>query len=253
MPVPATLQTEAALIEIFSSIQGEGMLVGCRQIFLRLPHCNLNCHYCDTDFAATDFCQVEDLPGSGQLRALANPLSLAQVQGLIEGWCRDAPGAHHSISITGGEPLVSHELLANWLPVLRKLLPIYLETNGTLPDELEKLLPHIDWVSMDIKLSSQTGLPTDWAAHLKFLQLAQRTNCYVKMVVGVNTPALELLQGAKLVADVSSEIPLILQPVTIEGKISLSTSTLLEMQRLVATRHSNVRIIPQTHRFMGVL
>jgi organic radical activating enzyme len=253
MPVPATLQTEAALIEIFSSIQGEGMLVGCRQIFLRLPHCNLNCRYCDTDFAATEFCQVEDPPGSGQLRALANPLSLAQVQGLIAGWCRDAPGAHHSISLTGGEPLVSHELLATWLPELRKLLPIYLETNGTLPVALEKLLPHIDWVSMDIKLHSQTGLPTDWAAHRKFLQIARHTNCYVKMVVGESTPALELLKGAKLVAAVSGEIPLILQPVTVAGKISIATSALLEMQRLVATLHSNVRIIPQTHRFMGIL
>jgi len=73
------------------------------------------------------------------------------------------------------------------------------------------------------------------------------------MVVGENTPALELLQGAKLVAAVSGEIPLILQPVTIAGKISLATGTLLEMQRLVVTHHSNVRIIPQTHRFMGLL
>ncbi len=251
--MPATPQTEASLIEIFSSIQGEGMLVGCRQIFIRLPHCNLNCRYCDTEFAATRFCQVENPPGSGQLQEIVNPLSLTQVQVLIEDWCREAPGAHHSISLTGGEPLVSVKLLATWLPELRKWLPIYLETNGTLPDELETLLPHIDWVSMDIKLSSQTGLPTDWAAHRKFLEIAQRTNCYVKMVVGENTPALELLQGARLVAAVSGEITLILQPVTIDGKISISTSTLLAMQRLIATIHSNVRVIPQTHRFMGLL
>lgn len=251
--MPATRPAEAPLIEIFSSIQGEGILVGCRQIFLRLPHCNLDCRYCDTDFAVTDLCQVEDPPGSGQLRALENPLALEQVQALITGWCQDAPGAHHSISVTGGEPLVNHETLAAWLPALRQVLPIYLETNGTLPAELENLIPSIDWVSMDIKLNSQTGLTTDWDLHRKFLQIANRTSCYVKMVVGATTATLELQQAAELVAETSSEIPLILQPVTIDERIGVSTRALLEMQQLIAATHPNVRIIPQTHRFMGLL
>ena len=36
--------------EIFSSIQGEGPVVGYKQLFIRFCGCNLNCAYCDTEF-----------------------------------------------------------------------------------------------------------------------------------------------------------------------------------------------------------
>ena len=39
---------DAPIIEIFSSIQGEGLLIGERQIFVRFAGCNLDCTYCDT-------------------------------------------------------------------------------------------------------------------------------------------------------------------------------------------------------------
>ena len=36
--------------EIFTSIQGEGLYIGQKQIFVRFSRCNLSCAYCDTDF-----------------------------------------------------------------------------------------------------------------------------------------------------------------------------------------------------------
>ena len=39
------------ILEIFSSIKGEGPYVGERQIFIRLKDCNLDCIYCDVDKA----------------------------------------------------------------------------------------------------------------------------------------------------------------------------------------------------------
>ena len=37
----------ARVVEVFSSIQGEGVCLGHRQIFVRLGGCNLHCDYCD--------------------------------------------------------------------------------------------------------------------------------------------------------------------------------------------------------------
>ena len=119
-PIP-----KADLIEIFSSIQGEGVLVGFRQIFLRFPDCNLKCHYCDTDFLKTATCLVENSSGSGELNSLKNPVDFTLVRKLINAWSTELPGAHHSISITGGEPLLHEKLLLSWLPELRKILPVF--------------------------------------------------------------------------------------------------------------------------------
>ncbi|MDX2494847.1 MAG: 7-carboxy-7-deazaguanine synthase QueE [Desulfuromusa sp.] len=251
--MPTLLTPKADLIEIFSSIQGEGVLVGVRQIFIRFPDCNLNCRYCDTDFLKSQTCQVESEPGSGKLEAFENPLDFSRVKNLVTTWNSELPGAHHSISITGGEPLLHGEVLLSWLPELRKILPIYLETNGTLPNQLEMLIQHLDWISMDIKLHSQTGLRTEWEIHRQFLKIANQTDCYVKLVVGEETPDLELQLAADLVSEVSKQIPIVLQPVTLQGQVAISTKRLLQMQSLIADINSNLRVIPQTHRFMGIL
>lgn len=253
MPVPATAKAEAPLVEIFSSLQGEGILVGRRQVFIRFSGCHLNCAYCDTDFSASDQCKVERTPGAGDFELLPNPVALEPVVALIQAWKMAAPQAHHSISLTGGEPLLHADTLSLWLPELRQLLPIYLETSGTLPAQLESLLPHIDWISMDIKLPSLTGVATDWLAQKDFLQLATQTGCYVKIVVAETTPGEELLQAVELINSIDETLPLVLQPVTVAEKVAVSTSRLLEFQALIAACHSDVSVIPQTHRFLGVL
>ncbi len=251
--MPTQLIPKTDLLEIFSSIQGEGVLVGCRQIFLRFPDCNLNCQYCDTDFLPSKICQIESQPGCGNLENINNPLDFITVEGLISAWVSGLPGVHHSLSITGGEPLLHQSVLSSWLPELRKILPIYLETNGTLPDQLAALIQHLDWVSMDIKLHSLTGVRTEWDIHRQFLEIANQTGCYVKLVVGEETPDLELQLAADLVSAVSKQIPIVLQPVTRAGRITIATGRLLQMQALISEINSNVRVIPQTHRFMGVL
>jgi len=42
---------KAAIYEIFESIQGDRILVGVRQLFVRFAGCNLSCCYCDTPAA----------------------------------------------------------------------------------------------------------------------------------------------------------------------------------------------------------
>lgn len=253
MPAPATPSTDAQLIEVFSSVQGEGLLVGCRQIFLRFATCNLNCAYCDTPFAPQADCRIEDAPGSGNFRSLPNPVGLELLYNILFQWHREAPGMHHSIALTGGEPLLHGVALAEWLPALRRLFPVHLETNGTLPEALAPLIAHFDWIAMDIKLASMTGQPTPWDAHRAFLAQLRGARDQVKLVVGEETPDDELAQAARLVHELAPETPLVLQPVTRQGQITLGSRQLLDLQARVAAIHPVVRVIPQTHRFIGLL
>ncbi len=245
--------TDAQLIEIFSSIQGEGPVLGYRQLFVRFAECNLNCAYCDTPFQPVAGCRVETEPGSGDYREIPNPLGMPTLIELVADWVRRYPGLHHSLSLTGGEPLVQHRLLADWLPELRKFLPIYLETNGTLAQELEPLLPLIDIIAMDIKLPSLSGEGELWNLHRDFLALAASKQAFVKVVFGRRSPAKELEQAARLVAEVAPQIELILQPLSGPGGIEFSARELLDAHRLVAAIHPASRVIPQTHNILGVL
>lgn len=253
MPAPATPRTEARLIEIFSSLQGEGLLIGRRQLFIRMAGCNLDCAYCDTPFAPQTHCRVEDAPGSGMFRSLANPVGLETLCTLVSDWLRRLPGVHHSLSLTGGEPLVQVEALQEWLPVLRRLLPIHLETNGTLPEAVAALRAHLDWVSTDLKLASVSGEPTPWEVHGEFLRQVNSLPGCVKVVVGEETDGEEVRQAAELVQADAPNLPLILQPVTRRGEVGLGSKRLLELQTRAALIHPATQVIPQTHRFLGVL
>lgn len=240
---------------MFSSIQGEGLLVGLRQAFIRFCGCNLACRYCDTENRNPDnACLLESTPGRRDFITVPNPVTLGRLMGTLEGWREGWPGVHHSISITGGEPLLCTEILTEWLPELRKLFPIYLETNGTLFSELAEVIDHIDYISMDIKLPSTTNEATQWDSHHKFLDIAARRNVFVKIVVGETTEDWEIIKACETIASVNKETPLILQPISLEGgKVGLSPFKALEFQELSSRYLKEVRVIPQTHKFMGQL
>ena len=243
------------MVECFSSIQGEGVLVGVRQAFLRFSGCNLHCSFCDTPGMTTapEGCLFELTPGRRDFYTVENPVSCERVVSLIESWTQGWPGIHHSISVTGGEPLLHGGHLLELLPKLRRLLPIHLETNGTLHEALAPLLPHLDYIGMDIKLPSASGCLDLWQAHKAFLELASRRDVYVKLVIDKNTEDWEVERSCALIAGVDAAIPLILQPMTLaDGTISIAPLRTLEFQEM-ARGLKDVRVIPQTHKFMGQL
>lgn len=55
------------------------------------------------------------------------------------------------IVISGGEPTIQTDILSFIKELKQFNLPLKLDTNGSRPDVLETLLPHIDYVAMDIK------------------------------------------------------------------------------------------------------
>lgn len=241
--------------EIFSSIQGEGMLAGYRQIFIRFTDCNLDCDYCDTDFTRSGTCRIESAPGSSELLDMPQPQQLQQVTSRVADWVQLLPGAHHSVSLTGGEPLLHADQLQTWLPQLRKLLPVHLETNGTMHLALEKVLDQLDFISMDMKLPSTSGCTEDlWDLHRLFLARACTSRVSVKIVVGDQTDVDEVVRVCQTMRDIAATTPLFLQPLSCsDGTIGIATGHLLQLQAAAASRLPDVRVIPQMHKLMGVL
>lgn len=240
--------------EIFSSIQGEGFLAGRRQIFIRLTECNLDCCYCDTDYARHETCRIETFPGSSQFTSVPQPLSLQYLLDMVNDWCERLPGAHHSFSITGGEPLLNAEILANWFPALRQVLPIHLETNGTMHFALEQVIKHVDYISMDMKLPSTSGCTEHlWGLHRDFLHAATGRNATVKIVVGNDTTLEEICQVCDIINEVAPVTPLFLQPLTGKNGIDIRVDHLLKLQEAASSRLEDVRVIPQMHLMLGAL
>ena len=250
--MPAIPAIKAPLIEVFSSMQGEGVLLGVRQVFVRFADCNLDCDYCDTPFVAGPLCQVERQPGSADFRGLDNPVDLDEITRLITKWQTSHKSLHHSMSLTGGEPLLHADILKLWLPEVVSLLPVFLETNGTLPGELEKIVSLVDMVSMDIKGASVTGVPTPWEEHAAFMSIAASRLSQVKLVIDENTPEHEVVEAARLVSQAENHIPFILQPRTLVTGPSLEGNALLSLQQRAVIEHDDVRIIPQVHPWLGV-
>lgn len=241
--------------EIFSSIQGEGMLAGRRQIFIRLTECNLNCSYCDTDFEKSDVCHLESEPGNGAFIELTQPITLHKLIAIIEKWILKLPAAHHSISLTGGEPLIHSEILTDWLPSIKNILPIHLETNGILTLALHNLKQHLDYISMDIKLPSTSGCNEHlWESHEAFLNEASDCNVSVKVVIGNNTTNEEIINVCNIISSVNPSFQLFLQPVTVlNGKIGVKADRILQLQALASSFLPNVMVIPQMHKLLGAL
>lgn len=256
LPVLHTMNDTAAnIVEIFSSIQGEGLLVGVRQFFLRFHGCTLDCCYCDTrrtlSFSPPEFCQVEATAGREDFAPLANPVPAYKVLDFLTKWTAALPNAHHSISLTGGEPLLHSQFLTNILPQLRNILPVFLETNGVLHVELAQCIDFLDYISMDFKLPSTTKSRPYWEEHRKFLALAAQRQVYVKAVVSNETPVAEICQTSKIIASISKDIPLVLQPVTsCEKNQTLPPAKLFQLQETASSVLSDVRVIPQTHKFL---
>jgi organic radical activating enzyme len=229
---------EAEIADIFSSFQGEGIFVGAKQIFVRFKSCNLDCVYCDED--------------KGAEPSIYTSASLMEAIEEIE----EERGTHHSVSLTGGEPLVYSNFLKVFLPLLRKSRRrSYLETNGTLPDEFATVIDWIDIVAMDIKLPSSTGCGQFWKEHETFLKTALKKNVIVKVVVTPRTTVEDFRKAAKLMAAIAKDKPFIIQPATpVRGSDGeVPREALFELLEIGLDEGlDHIRVIPQVHKALGL-
>ncbi|MBI4335883.1 MAG: 7-carboxy-7-deazaguanine synthase QueE [Candidatus Omnitrophica bacterium] len=223
------------IVEVFGSIQGEGIYAGQPQIFVRFAKCNLDCYYCDTDKKGGSRYDVFKLLDA------VNRMNFT--------------GVFDTVSITGGEPLLHADFLASFLPQLkRRNFRVYLETNGTLPGGLDKVLRFVDIVAMDMKMPSSNNQKSFWARHRDFLRSASKKEVFVKIVVTRETEYGEIKKAVGIIDDIDRGIPLVLQPVTPSrgARKKISMRRLLEFQKLAKVVLDDVRVIPQIHKALGV-
>ena len=246
---------QAQVVEVFSSIQGEGSHIGCRHIFVRFFACNLRCNYCDTpeSLTGTPRARLEVEAGQGNFEICDNPITEESLMSCIT---RLAQNPHDAVSLTGGEPLLQKDFLRSLCPQIRALgLGTFLETNGTLPEHLRAVIHCIDTVSMDIKLPETLRNGQSWFdKHREFLRIALQTEVYAKLVLPAapNWSAVE--KAAKMIASVDSTVLLVIQPVTPSGSITESPSSETIVRTFdIASKHlSDVRVIPQVHKMIGL-
>lgn len=237
--------------EIFASFQGEGARVGERHLFVRMAGCNLRCRYCDTpdSLVRVPYLTISR-SGLPPLR-VANPVRSGQLAGHASAFL-EGEGPIDAVAVTGGEPLVQADFLARFLRDARFPVPVLLETNGALPERLATALPWVNIVSMDIKPPSNTGERPLWQEHADFLRIARGKEIYVKVLIDAATTEEDIVQAARIVAG-QGGVPMFLQPImAADGRPQIDFSTLSRLFARARQFHDVVRVLPQTHKVLGI-
>lgn len=221
---------KAKIAEVFDSVQGEGLYLGEKQLFVRFFGCNLQCKFCDTKL--NHFTEYEPQELFEEIKLYRNDF--------------------HSISFTGGEPLLQKDFLKEILRMTDAHgYRNYLETNGTLPYELEELIEYVDIVAMDLKLPSSTGMGSLWGMHRKFLEIASRKEVFLKAIISESTNKEDLKDALGLIKEINRACILVLQPNSYED-YSLLDSKLRDFKDSCISQRVTTCIIPQIHKVVGI-
>ncbi|MCA9396025.1 MAG: 7-carboxy-7-deazaguanine synthase QueE [Candidatus Omnitrophica bacterium] len=234
-------KTNTEISEIFSSVQGEGFYLGARQIFVRFGRCNMHCVYCD---------ELEKMQ-SGAFSKMSSDFIVSQIKQLDQ-----ECGPHHSVSFTGGEPLMYPDAFAGLLKRVKQLgFKTYLETNATYPETLQKVLSDLDILSIDLKPESSSGDRSFWNQHRDFLKIASAKEGYVKVVVTAGTTDEDIRKCLELVAQEAPQYRVVLQPVSGASGPDQAVLQRLENNRRTLCRAGGQTpywVIPQMHKIWKV-
>jgi len=257
------LEAAANLVEIFSSVQGEGPHLGETTLFVRFGECDLRCRWCDSPhtWRAAERCRIELVRGTGRSETIPNPVSLARALAACDAL---AAAEHRFASLTGGEPLLQPRAVRALAGALRQRGPrVLLETHGLHAEALLRVVDSVDVVSMDWKLASDVHRAGErargpaaafHAEHERFLRVARRApEVVVKVVVTERSRPEELDEMAARIASVDPAIALVVQPVTpiAAREVAPSAERLLALVARLSRSLPQVRLIPQTHKLLG--
>lgn len=145
------------IVEIFHSVQGEGVHAGIPHVFIRFGKCNLQCEWCDTDFETFEEMTAEQI--------------LSQVS--------QYPSKR--LILTGGEPMLN-----DLWPLQRLFKPrgytLACESNGTI--EIPEGL--LDWICISPKdqMYPQVKIRQRHGDELKCVYVGQDLSMYDDLKLG---------------------------------------------------------------------
>ena len=216
------------IVEIFDSIDGEGVRTGQPVSFIRLAGCNLRCSYCDTLyslFGEEEPCRYTEMTADEIIEKI-NP-------------------RYRRVTLTGGEPLIAPGIDFLIERLASEGYEINIETNGAVDiKELSKNTKVRDslFFTIDYKLpsSGMCGKMKD----KNFFLLTPRDA--VKFVVGSDEDVQKMLEISRRMKAFYSEMPQIYVG-AVYGQFSLEnlTETVLSEDSL-----SDAKIQVQLHKII---
>lgn len=231
------------LFEIFTSVEGEGILYGTKTLFIRLAGCPFTCFYCDTK---------ESLPlDSGTEYTIEN------ANQLIDSNLKEQT---YKVNFTGGDPLIQHQAVALLAKhIQEKKIPTYLESSCFDIDRFNHVLPFIDIIKIEFKTKDSNFVDSNhyekFIDHtLKCLEssVKSKKTTFIKIVVSSKTKPNEFQELTNQIFNLISKNNIdgfIIQPSY--GVSEPSLDLLLELYDIVYPHYIDVKVVPQLHKFIG--
>jgi 7-carboxy-7-deazaguanine synthase len=211
------------VVNIWKTIQGEGLFVGETAVFVRLAGCNLQCPACDTDYTS--------------YRKMMEPRQVLNAVNTFK-------GKASLVVITGGEPF--RQQLVPLLEVLLDAnLRVQIETNGTIFNEQLPMIATKDDV-LSVICSPKTALVSQrlvpWITAYKYVVR------HMEVSEEDGLP-LTTLGNNCLVARPAKDVPIYVQPLD-EQNEQLNKLNTAEAVR--SCMQFGYRLCLQTHKIVGL-
>ena len=231
------------LFEVFTSVEGEGILYGTKTMFVRLSGCPFTCFYCDTK---------ESLPlDSGEEYSIDDACKLID---------ENLQKNTYKVNFTGGDPLVQYEAVAELAKYIQsKNIPTYIESSCFDSTRFNHILPFIDYVKIEFKTKDSKFVTSQHYEKLIYNALQCLKNAvsvkkttYIKIVISNRTTVKSIrFLVDKIFTKISKTdiAGFILQPTY--GIAEPSLDLLMQLYDIVYPKYEQVRIVPQLHKFIG--
>lgn len=223
---------------VFSTLQGEGALVGMPSTFVRLWGCDGQCSWCDT--------KESWRPGSSWVECDVKTIT-EQIERLN----------NQHIVITGGNPLLQGQELMGLIPQLTdRGYHITLETQASI---YHRVLRHVNLISLSPKLHAW-----NWEVlqtTLVEVRVEPKQQVQFKIVVTSKEEVIEAIHKLDILKGFSHglgyrdfQIHCFLQPESSRGRVWVH-EVMRELQSFQRTHTSKlgIRVLPQVHKYLKIV